>query len=496
MRRSRTSAVLLLAAAALILSGPATPTVVASPVVAAATPDPSFTITGSGWGHGVGMSQWGARGMAATGSSAPEILGHYYRGTALQARSTSDDLRVLVAWGTPTLTLETGGRTTFDGVAVVPAAGRTVRLERVGSAIRLTGALEATVGSSIRIRYAGDSDLRVAPPGHRYRHGALRVSIDPAGGLRAVVEGLGMQQYLYGLGEMPSSWPAAALQAQAIAGRTFAQKRRDARSGADFDLYGAVPHQSYTGTTHAAPAWVAAVDATDGQVVTHGGALIDALYSASSGGHTEDSEFVWVSALPYLRGVPDPHDGSGGNPHASWSHTLTGAQLGDWFDLGTVSSVEVLGRLGVSGRVDKATIRLTGTAGTRDVSGSSFRSTVNSRASGSPLRSTRFAIDGSAVPPPPPPPPVRPPSGSYDTALAEGRRVVIAGRAGDPDGAPVVRMVSTMGSERAVRTTRATNGTFRFSWIGRPGTRRVCVEVLDTPTNQTVGLGCRDVVVK
>ena len=209
-----------------------------------------------------------------------------------------------------------------------------------------------------------------------------------------------MQQYLYGLGEMPSSWPAAALQAQAIAGRTFAQKRRDARSGADFDLYGSVLHQSYTGTTHAAPAWVAAVDATDGQVVTHGGALIDALYSASSGGHTENSEFVWVSALPYLRGVPDPHDGSGGNPHASWSHTVTGAQLGDWFDLGTVSSVEVLGTLGVSGRVDKATIRLTGTAGTRDVSGSSFRSTVNSRASGvtaavDPLRHRR--VGGSTT---------------------------------------------------------------------------------------------------
>ena len=68
--------------------------------------------------------------------------------------------------------------------------------------------------------------------------------------------------------------------------------------------------------------------------MTHSGALIDAVYSASSGGHTENSEVVWVSPVPYLRGVPDPYDVGGGNPHASWTRTYTGAQLGSWFGIG------------------------------------------------------------------------------------------------------------------------------------------------------------------
>lgn len=482
-RRAARLLAVLLTCAALAVHG-------ASFGAAPAGAQQSFTFTGSGWGHGVGMSQWGARGMAAAGHNYEQILGHYYRGTSVVSQGVSNDLRVLIGQKVGSFTVVTGGTTTLAGIGTV-GAGATMTFTRSGSSTVVSGALSRTVDGGVMLQFAGAGDLRVSPPGYSYRYGVLTIVPDPAGGLRAVIGGLSMQQYLYGLGEMPSSWPAEALKAQATAGRTFAQKRRNARSiSSDFDLFATVVHQAYTGTKFQAPAWTNAVDATAGRVITHNGGLIDAVYSASSGGHTEHSEVVWVSAVPYMRGVPDPYDAAGGNPHASWSRTYTGAQLGAWFGLGTVTGVQILGPLGVSGRVDRATIRLIGTGGTKDVTGASFRSTVNSRSPGSVLMSTKFTVVGGSASA------VRLPSGSIRTAAANGSTIVIGGTASDPDGAPLVRVVSTMGTQRATRETRAVNGSFQVAWTGAPGTRKVCVTVLDTPTGQGVSLGCRDVVVK
>lgn len=481
-RRTLAAPALVLAAVALVLAGPGAQ-------VPRAEAQTSFTFRGSGWGHGVGMSQWGARGMAANGSSHTQILGHYYTGVSVVSQPVSNDLRVLIAEKAPSVTLRTGGRTTFEGIGVVGGAGQTVTVSRSGGSLRLTGAVNATSAGPIDVRFAPDGVLQVTP-GDGYRYGQLRLTADPGGGVRAVLRDLSMQQYLYGLGEMPSSWPAAALRAQAVAGRTFAQKRRNERGAKDFDLYPGVIHQAYTGTRHEAPSWNAAVDSTAGQVVTYPGhGLIDAVYSASSGGHTEHSEIVWVSQVPYLRARPDPHDGSGGNPHASWTRTYAGTQLGSWFGIGTVTSVRIVGGVGPSGRVDKATIRLVGTGGTRDVNGASFRSTVNARTS-QRLMSTRFTVDGHTSPA------TTMATGSWTHHHAEGRTVVVGGTSVDPDGHPLVRVVSTMGSQRATRTHRSTNGHWLMAWQGDPGTRRVCATVIDEPTRQEVSLGCRDIVVK
>lgn len=251
--------------------------------------------------------------------------------------------------------------------------------------------------------------------------------------------------------------------------------------------------------------WVAAVDATDTRVVTYNGALIDAVYSSSSGGYTENSEVVWVSAVPYLRGVPDAADLLGGNPNASWTRTYSGTQLGTWFGLGQVTSVQVLGPLGVSGRVDKATIRLVGTGGTRDVTGTSFRSTVNANSPAAQLMSTRFTVDGQAPAPPPastPPPPNPPPpantlpTGDIALARAEGSTIAVLGHATDPEGDPRVRIVSRMGNQVATRELVATGGVWGTSWTGSKGTRSICVTLIDNPTGQGVDLGCRSVTVK
>lgn len=484
---------LLLAALALVFSGAFSLAPGLSAPAGATTPT-SFTFTGSGWGHGVGMSQWGARGMAAAGKTWGEILNHYYTGVAVTTRPTSDDLRVLLSERQDSITLTAGGATSLSGVGSI-SAGQSVTLRRSGSGLAVSGARTGTLGGATLVQFAGNGDLKLSSTGNSYRYGVLVVSPDPRGGVRAVLVNLTMRQYLYGLGEMPSSWPAEALKAQVAAGRTFAQKRRDARSTADFDLYSTVVHQAYTGTKFDAPAWRAAVDATEDRVITYQGALIDAVYSASSGGHTEHSEIVWVAPVPYLRGVADPADATPGNPHTSWSRTYTGAQLGSWFGLGTVTSVRIVSAPGASGRVDKGTIRLTGTGGTKDVSGASFRITVNNRMPSATLRSTRFTVAGSTGGSTTPPP-ASPPSGKVTLAAADGRTIVIAGTATDPDGAPLVRVVSTMGTTRATRETRAVGGAWRVSWDGSPGTRNVCVSLLDTPTGQAVSLGCRDVVVK
>jgi hypothetical protein len=199
---------------------------------------------------------------------------------------------------------------------------------------------------------------------------------------------------------------------------------------------------------------------------------------------------VWIAPVPYLKGVPDPYDATGGNPNGTWSRTYSGAQLGSWFGLGTVTDVRILGGTGVSGRVDKATVRLTGTGGTRDLTGAAFRSTVNSRSPSVQLMSTKFGIGtatGSSV---------RLPTGDFNTAYASERTVVVGGVATDPDGQPLVRVVSTMGSQRAVREMRAVGGKFLMWWTGAPGTRNVCVTMFDNPSGQAVSLGCRDIVVK
>ncbi len=159
-----------------------------------------------------------------------------------------------------------------------------------------------------------------------------------------------------------------------------------------------------------------------------------------------------------------------------------------------MTSVQVLGPLGVSGRVDRATIRLTSTGGSTDVTGTNFRSTVNARvASNRQLMSAKFVVDGATVPSGPTPTMA---TGAITVATTDGRTVIIGGDSVDPDGWPLVHVVSTMGDERAVRDYRSTNGKFLLAWTGGPGTRSVCVTVYDEPTGQGVPLGCRDIVVK
>jgi SpoIID/LytB domain protein len=459
-----------------------------TPVAAEAT----FSITGSGWGHGVGMSQHGARGMADQGAGAAAILAHYYTGTAISGVAEAGDLRVLVGIA-GSFTLVAAGATTIDGVGTLPA-GATATVTRSGGSVVVTGAVGGTVAAPLVVRPNG-TPLRLSPPDRGFHRGWLTFGLDSSGGLRAVVNGLSTSAYLRGLGEMPTSWPMEALKAQAIAARSIAVKRaaRADRGSSDHDL-SALLDGAFIGWDReggaGADRWIAAVDSTAGQVVTHGGSVVDAYYAASSGGWTESSEYVWVSALPHLRAVADPADLNGANPNASWTVTLSGSALGAKLGLGSVARVAAAGPFGASGRTDRATFTFTDSAGrTASVTGARLRSILG-------LRSTLFRINGEGGGPIPAGS-SGPPGGNLLAAQVHDRRnILVAGRATDPDGAPLVVAFDSFGGRVTMHNVTWRDGDYMGFWPAADGTHTVCTVALDAPTRAAVTLGCRDVVVK
>lgn len=384
----------------------------------------NVSFDGGGWGHGIGMSQWGARGFAANGWTADRILTHYYQGTSLAGAESPNPVRVGLLHDQSSLGGSTtqGGMVSCDGgtPTAVPSAGWTYHPVSNGSG-GFSGQFRKSDGTAV-LTCAGRTTLEYLPgiltingTGYRYRHGTLELSVRPGTSLvRAVAkiyaegDNPAIDVYLYGLGEMPSSWPREALRTQAIAGRTYALEKI-ARLGqhrssppCDCALVSTVYDQAYVGYDKETGAygsqWVEAVQSTRSLTVKYGGALIQAYYSSSSGGATENNELVWGGTpLPYLRGVSDPYDGTGGNPNFRWSVRFTWAALqarlnaaGDTA-VGTLQSIQVVSPTGSSGRVTPVQsdgsggVRIVGSSGTKRVSGDRLRGVLG-------LKSTLFTI--------------------------------------------------------------------------------------------------------
>ena len=403
-----------------LVAGPASATDPTPPPTSSPSPTPTptpeppgpVTFYGRGYGHGLGLSQYGARGRALAGQRAPQILAHYYASTTLVTQSTATPIRVLLVAGyTPTSALPTrvigrGGTWTVDGIAGTWPADASARLVRVtspavGWKLRIEGPTGklltiATVGSSVRIRPAASATrLQVwfKPSTYDRYRGTIRL-IGSAGGRVTAINETTVEAYLRGVvpAEMPSSWPVEALRAQTIAARSFATAHLHAATGS-WDVYDDGRSQVYRGVNAEKSPTTAAVLATAGQVLRSGTRAITALFHSSDGGATEDNENVYVSAtgkhaavpLPYLRGSMDrtpagvAYDAAA--PHATWTTaTYTYAQLSAVFAVdprtavGDLVSMDLADR-GVSGRLISVT--LTGTAGTKTVSGEVFRTVFN-----------------------------------------------------------------------------------------------------------------------
>jgi SpoIID/LytB domain protein len=413
----------------------------APPAVAADGPSPgptplgsTVTFYGRGYGHGVGMSQHGARGRALAGQTADEILDHYYQGTtpgsiALDAKIRVRVLRDFKASATKPLVLY-ARRTawTIDGVTgTFPKDARievrpTLRTTAAGTTAtwRLkvfapTGALlldKATSHFRMRGVSAG-SILQVKSKGttrDKYR-GVLRAVLSKTSRKANVVNELTLERYLRGVvpAEMPSTWPTEALRAQAIAARSYAARRL--RPGVSwYDVADDTSSQVYLGYKAEKASTTAVITATAGVVRKSGSSIANTLFHSTAGGATEHNENVFVSSsggtvagpVSYLRGVSDRRDdGSSydaGAPYATWATaTYARSTLSTWFaadartNVGSLTALDLTHR-GVSGRLISVT--LIGSKGSKTVSGAVFRAVFNAaRPAGSPMmRSTLVAL--------------------------------------------------------------------------------------------------------
>ena len=235
------------------------------------------------------------------------------------------------------------------------------------------------------------NSLSVSATGKSYAYGRLKL-VAGSSSFAIIIEAMSMQQYLYGLGEMPSSWHSEALRSQAIAGRSFAGYRLAHPQSSEFDMYASVSDQAYVGYNHNSSTtganWTAAVTPPRTRCSRFRGAVIQAFYSSSNGGHTERSDYVFSATLPYLVATPDPFDQATGNSNFSWSRTYTGDELGTWLknsgrNVGVVTALSIGGNVGASGRTDRATVTATGTTGSTTLTGNQFRSAVNAGAASS-----------------------------------------------------------------------------------------------------------------
>src|SRR3954454_629183 len=361
-----------------------------------------FIVRGAGFGHGVGMRQYGADGYALHGKDYRFILAHYYTGTALGQANDGQVVRVL---------LRTSSSATSSGAA--RAGSRHLNPEttyRVAPSGLGNVALKSPSSRRIKavappVRVTGQGPLSVGGVG-RYR-GALEFRPTAVGTLNTI-NAAGLENYVRGVvgAESPASWPLAALQAQAVAARTYAITTGGGSAG--FDQFADTRSQVYRGLAAETASTDEAVATTDGQVVTYQGKPVVTFFFSTSGGRTEDVEnsFLGSTPKPWLKSVKDPYDNL--SPKHRWGPIrLTMIQAGRKLRglvKGSFRGISVVQR-GESPRVVYADVM--GTRGRTRVTGPTLRARFG-------LYDTwaTFSVISSSAKPVPPPkePPDTPPA--------------------------------------------------------------------------------------
>jgi stage II sporulation protein D len=267
-----------------------------------------LALSGHGWGHGLGLSQWGAYGYAKHGWTYDQILAHYYTGTTLGPAPISS-VRVLLAQKKKVRLDST------DAWTVTDSAGTKIPLD--SGTLSLGPKLAVPDHPELQPPYTFTGKQPLAVDGKQYR-GRLAVSTD--GKKLEVVDVVALENYLKGVvpAEMPSAWPAEALKAQAVAARSYALA--NLHKGQAFDLYSDTRDQVYGGVAAESPAASAALAATKGQVVLWNGKVADTLFFSTSGGRTNSALDATGTAVPYLVSVADPYDTL--SPYHDWGPVL------------------------------------------------------------------------------------------------------------------------------------------------------------------------------
>jgi stage II sporulation protein D len=356
-----------------MLRGPKTVLLVAiacALAVPAAASAKVWVVKGAGFGHGVGMSQYGAYGYAKHGFSYNAILTHYYTGTTI-GPTTDQSVRVLLRDDARSITFHGAGSACDAGLK----PGKSYVAKRKGSGVVLRskkGTVIARCGAAMTA--AGAPTVVVNGKG-TYR-GALEVRAS-SGGLDAinVVE---LEDYVRGVvsKESPSSWPIEALKAQAVAVRSYALST--AAHSSIFDVFDDTRSQAYGGVGAETAKTDQAVSATHLQVVLYRGKVAQTFFFSTSGGHTENNEFSSLGfgqpAVPYLRGVDDPFEAEAGSPYEHWKRKFSlGRMSSAMRGLGLRGKLRniVVTQRGTSPRIVRA--NLVGSGGTTTVNGPQLR---------------------------------------------------------------------------------------------------------------------------
>ncbi len=386
-----------------------------------------FEVQGGGFGHGVGMSQYGANGAAAAGLTHAQILAFYYPGTSLVpgAKSTIrigitvDNDGITRVGARPGLSLTTGGTTT-----TLPSAPLQWRVSASGASAS-SCSVESYDGRSWTAYRPGATPCPVVftgtegsvdlflPSGERavYR-GAVEATHLGTTSL-ATVNSLTMQSYLRGVvpSEMPTSFQSEALKAQSVAARTYAARGSNGTSY--YDTCDTTACQAYRGqgrrnadgslTSYEATATDAAVAATDGQVLTYVFAdgvtrLATTMYSSSNGGQTAAGS----PGHGYLVAKADPYDAVAGNSRHAWSAELPASSLEARFGITRVERIQILGRDGAGtwgGRVTSVLVEGSSANGvyqSATTTGGSIMSARSWPAYSTGLSSNFFTIGGTS----------------------------------------------------------------------------------------------------
>jgi len=333
----------------------------ASPAQAIEIP-PKFDFIGNGYGHGVGMSQIGARSRALAGESASAILNYYYKDVQVTPYVDTHTIRVNIAHLVKSIAFTThtpGARLeVFEGdVGITPQAPPIASFATKQRATFTFASLPKE--KALTLRWVGENPIITMTQGSvstKYKYGYI--TIKALKGTLVVTNTLALRdEYLWGISEVPSSWPAAALEAQAIASRSYAlSKLSIIRPSCDCQVFSHISDQNFVGYSKESEPrfghfWKDAVsrtiiDTSTSLVVLSNGKPAQTYFFSSSGGATQTTRDAWGEATAFTQSVPDSASVDVKlNPRfASWKASSTQELVAKAFLLPNVVSLEILSR--------------------------------------------------------------------------------------------------------------------------------------------------------
>jgi SpoIID/LytB domain protein len=341
-----------------------------------------WIIVGSGWGHGVGLSQYGALGQALDGRSWQDILSHYYPGSSLSDspvdkqiivglsqdktavfvrldKFTDDAQLEMSIDGNPVATIGSGTviRIESNGNSVVTSGGDDGRAESRGTGKKISFRISA--GSGLINTNSGTPETNagsaLSSPGHRYKYGTLNVVYGGDNDGRAdLYTSISMRladEYPLGIAEMSSSWPKAALVAQVVASRSYGLGKANSgiRGNCGCHIYNNATDQVYVGYSKESDPWRDAVNsalngASQPAVLTFGGKAITAYFASSTGGRTMSTLDAWGGNVSWSQSVDDNWSLNARNPNSRWGVRMSQSAMAAALGLSNVQSIDVVER--------------------------------------------------------------------------------------------------------------------------------------------------------